>query len=63
MVYKILWKERDKPASYFATRDGKVTQVSTKAIEHFKRRDIQNIQTLLDELGATMSCISDRTTI
>jgi len=63
MVYKILWKERYKPASYFATRDGKVTQVSTKAIEHFKLRDIYGITELLDELGATMSCISDRTTI
>lgn len=61
MVYRIVWKERYKMNSYIACRDGNVVEVSGKRIAHFKGKDIFEIQELLYDLEASISCVSQRT--
>jgi hypothetical protein len=63
MVYKILWKERYKKATFIATRDGIIVQVSTEKVDHFLGRDVGAIGDLIDRLEGSMSVVSAKTKI
>lgn len=63
MIYRVLWKERYKPDSYIATRDGHVVEVSMKRLEFLKGHSVWLALAKVRETGATISCTSPRVKI